>query len=337
MVTGRDLTGPQKAAILMITLGTETSSAIMGKLTPEELESLTLEIASLGTIGPETKRAVLEEFNQMVLAREYISFGGIDYARKLLEETVGDEKARAILARLESNLQEIPFDFIRKADPVQVLNFIASEHPQTIALILAHLPPTTAATVLGALPEELQTDVTNRIALLEQTPPDIVREIEQVLESKMVAVFQPDMAKVGGVENVAQVLTMADRATEKSILMNLQESNPELADEIRALMFVFDDVVLVNDAGVQRVLKEIDNKELALALKAASDEVKDKFFSNMSSRAADMIREDMEFMGPVRLRDVEAAQSKIVEVIRRLDDAGEIMVMGRGEEDEIVE
>lgn len=336
-MAARELNGRQKAAILMICLGTEASASVMQQMTPEQLEELTLEIASLGTVEPETKAQVLEEFHQMVLAREYISFGGIDYARKLLEETVGEEQARAILTRLESNLQELPFDFIRKADPVQVLNFIANEHPQTIALILAHLPPTTAATVLGALPEELQSDVVGRMAVLDQTAPDIVREIEAVLESKMIAVFQPDMMKVGGVENVAQVLTMADRSTEKNILMNLQEAQPDLADEIRALMFVFDDVTMVNDAGIQRVLKEIDNKELGLALKAANDEVKEKIFSNMSTRAADMIREDMEYMGPVRLRDVEAAQSKIVDVIRRLDDAGELMILGRGEEDEIVE
>lgn len=335
-MSARDLTGRQRAAILMVTLGPEASSAIMQQMPPEDMEDLTLEIASLGTVAPEAKAEVVEEFHQLVLAREYVSFGGIEYARQVLEQAVGEENAGQILARLESNLQEIPFDFIRKADPVQVLNFISSEHPQTIALILAHLPPNMAATVLGALPEELQTDVTIRMSVLEQTSPDIVREIEAVLESKMVELFQPDMLKVGGVQNVAQVLTMADRSTEKGILMNLQEQDPDLAEEIRALMFVFDDVVQVNDAGIQRVLKEVDNKDLGLALKAASDEVKDKIFSNMSSRAAEMIQEDMDFMGPVRLRDVEAAQSKIVEVVRRLDDAGEIMILGRGEEDEVV-
>ncbi len=335
-MSARDLTGRQKAAILMVTLGPEASSAIMQQLSPEDMEDLTLEIASLGTVSPETKADIIDEFHQLVLAREYVSFGGIEYARTVLEQAVGEEKASQILARLESNLQEIPFDFIRKADPVQVLNFIASEHPQTIALILAHLPPGTAATVLGALPEDLQTEVTLRMSVLEQTSPDIVREIEAVLESKMVELFQPDMLKVGGVQNVAQILTMADRSTEKGILMNLQEQDPELAEEIRALMFVFDDIVLVNDAGIQRVLKEVDNKDLSLALKAAADEVKDKVFNNMSSRASDMIREDMDYMGPVRLRDVEAAQSKIVEVVRRLDDAGEIMIVGRGDDDELV-
>ena len=332
-----DLSGRQKAAVLLVSLGTEASSRVMQQLSPEEIEDLTLEIASLGSIAPETKSAVVEEFCTMVVAREYVSFGGIEYARKLLEESVGEDQTRDILARLEGNLQEIPFDFIRRADPVQVLNFISNEHPQTIALILAHLPPTTAATVIGALPDELQTDVTLRVAQIDQTSPEVVREIEAVLEGKMVELFQPDMTKVGGVQNVAQILTMADRSTEKGILMNLQELDPELAEEIRALMFVFDDVVLVNDAGIQRVLKEVDNKDLSLAMKAASDEVKEKIFGNMSSRAAGMIQEDMEYMGPVRLRDVEAAQSRIVEVIRRLDDAGEIMIVGRGDDDEVVE
>ncbi|MBI5119258.1 flagellar motor switch protein FliG [Candidatus Poribacteria bacterium] len=336
MVDPSELSGKQKAAILMVTLGSEASARIMKHLDPELLEELTFEIASLGSVPPELKRKVVEEFHQMAQAKDFISFGGVDYARETLNKALGADKAGEILTKLESAIKETPFEFVRKADPGQILNFIQDEHPQTIALVLAHLTPSVSSMVLAALPEDLQIDVVHRISNMEQTAPDIVRDVEAVLERKLASVIRPEMTKVGGVKNVAELLNRVDRATEKNILSKLGERDPELANEVRSLMFVFDDIVMVTDAGIQRTLKEIENRDLSLALKAANEDVKNKVFRNMSSRAAEMIKEDMEYMGPVRLRDVEAAQMRIVEVIRRLEDAGEIVIVGRGDEDQVV-
>lgn len=336
MVEASDLSGRQKAAILMVSLGSEASAEIMKHLEPEVLEELTFEIAGLGSVPPELKRRVLEEFSQMAQAKDFISFGGVDYARETLNKAVGTGKAAEILTKLENAIKETPFEFVRKADPGQILNFIQDEHPQTIALVLAHLTPPVAAMVLAALPEDLQTDVIYRISNMEQTSPEIIRDVEMVLERKLASVIRPEMTKVGGVKNVAELLNRVDRTTEKNILSKLSERDPELSNEVRGLMFVFDDIVMVTDAGIQRTLKEIENKDLSLALKAANEDVKNKIFSNMSNRAAEMIKEDMEYMGPVRLRDVEASQMRIVEVIRRLEDAGEIVILGRGDEDQLV-
>jgi len=331
-----EISGKQKAAILMVTLGSEFSSKIMKKLEPDLLEDLTFEIASLGSIPPELKRKVAEEFLHMAQAKDFISFGGVEYARETLHKAVGAEKAADILRKLENAIKETPFEFVRKADPSQILSFIQDEHPQTIALVLAHLTPAVAAMVLAALPEDLQAEVIYRVSNMEQTSPEIIRDVEMVLERKLASVIRPEMTKVGGVKNVAELLNRVDRATEKFILSSLAERDPELANEVRSLMFVFDDIVMVTDAGIQRTLKEIENKDLTLALKAANEDVKKKIFSNMSNRAGEMIKEDMEYMGPVRLRDVEAAQMRIVEVIRRLEDAGEIVILGREDEDQLV-
>jgi len=331
-----ELSGRQKAAILMVSLGSEASAKVMKQFEPELLEELVFEIASLGSIPPEVKQKVLEEFHQMVQAKDYISFGGVEYAREALTKAVGTPRAAEILAKLEHVIKDTPFEFVRKADPGHVLNFIQDEHPQTIALVLAHLAPSVSSMVLAALPEELQEEVVYRISSMEQTSPEIIRDVEAVLEQKLASVIRPEMIKVGGVKNVAELLNRVDRSTEKGIFAKLSERDPELANEIRALMFVFDDIVMVTDAGIQRTLKEIDNKDLALALKAANEDVKGKIFSNMSNRAAEMTQEDMEYMGPVRLRDVEGAQSRIVEVIRRLEEAGEIVILGREDEDQLV-
>ena len=336
MVDPTELSGKQKAAILMISLGSGTSSEIMKHLDPELLEELTFEIANLGSVPPEIKRHVLEEFGQMAQAKDFLSFGGVDYAREALNKAVGSDKATEILEKLESTIRETPFEFVRKADPTQILSFIQDEHPQTIALVLAHIAPSVSALVLTALPEELQADVVYRVSNMEQTSPEIIRDVEAVLERKLASVIRPEMTKVGGVKNVAELLNRIDRTTERTILSRLSEQDAELANEIRSLMFVFDDIVMVTDAGIQRTLKEIDNKDLSLALKAANEDVKNKMFSNMSARASEMIKEDMEYMGPVRLRDVEAAQVRIVEVIKRLEDAGEIVIVGRGDEDQLV-
>ncbi|MCK5557936.1 MAG: flagellar motor switch protein FliG [Candidatus Hydrogenedentes bacterium] len=331
------LTSRKKAAVLIASLGPETSARILKALTDEDIEMLTLEIATLGRIDADARDAVLQEFYQMLRAKEYITTGGMDYARNILENALGAEKAVEILTKLQGTLQDIPFEFIKKADPNQIINFIQDEHPQTIALILAHLDPDVSATIVGALAPPVQADVIMRIATMDRTPPEIVKEIEVILERKASTVVSQGFTFAGGIKDAAEVLNRVDRSTEKSILSHLEEKNPELVDEIKMLMFVFDDIVLVDDTGIQKTLREIDNKDLALALKASSEDVKQKIFKNMSERARQLIEEELEFMGPVRLRSVEEAQQKIVGVVRRLEEAGEIIIAGRGGgEDELV-
>jgi flagellar motor switch protein FliG len=332
-----ELTSRKKAAVLVATLGPEASARILKMLTDEDIEALTMEIATLGAIDADVRRQVLDEFYQMLRAKEYITTGGMDYAKSILEGALGPEKAVQILTKLQTSLQEIPFEFIKKADPNQIINFIQDEHPQTIALILAHLEPDVSATIVSALPEAVRADVIMRIATMDRTAPEIVKEIESILERKAASVFSQGFTFAGGVKDVAEVLNRVDRATERAILAVLEEKDPELADEIKNHMFVFDDIVLVDDTGIQKTLREIDNKDLALALKAAAEDVKEKVLKNMSERARQLIDEELEFMGPVRLRQVEEAQQKIVAVIRRLEEAGEVIIAGRGGgEDELV-
>lgn len=303
---------------------------MLGALRDEEVEQLTLDLTSLGNVDPEVRYAVLEEFFEMARANQYMAAGGIDYARTLLESTFGPEKAIEILSKLQASLQEVPFEFLKKADPGQVVSFIQDEHPQTIALILAHLNANMSSIILSALRKDVQADVVMRIATMDRTPPEIVREVERVLERKMAAVFSQGFTFAGGVKEVAEILNSIDRASEKSIMGDLEELDPELADEIARLMFTFDDIVHVEDSGIQKALREIETKDLALALKSASEEVTDKVLRNMSERAREGIKEEMEFMGPVRLRNVEEAQQKFVSIIRRLEEAGEVIIEGRG-------
>lgn len=329
------LTGRQKAAILLIALGPEIAAQIYKHLKEEEIEQLTLEIANMRRVDPKLKEEVVEEFHQMCVAKEYIAQGGIEYAKEILERALGTQKAMDVINRLSSTLQVKPFDFVRKTDPSQLLNFIQGEHPQTIALIMAYLDPDKAAAILSALPPERQADVARRIALMDRTSPEVIREVEKILERKLSSLVQEDFTSAGGVKTLAEVLNRVDRSTEKAIMENLEVRDPELAEEIKRLMFVFEDIVQLDDRSIQRVLREVDSKELALALKGASEEVFNKIRRNMSKRAADMLKEEIEFMGPVRLRDVEEAQQKIVNIIRKLEEAGEI-VIARGGGDEII-
>lgn len=329
------LTGRQKAAILMISLGPEISSEIFKHLTDEEIEQLTLEIANLRRVDAATRSEVLEEFHEMALAREYIARGGIEYARELLEKGLGAEKANEIINRLTASLQVRPFDFARKTDPAQLLNFIQHEHPQTIALILAYLHAEQAGQILSALPPELQVEVARRLATLDRTSPEVLEEIEATLERRLSAFVMQDYTAAGGIDVAVEVLNRVDRATEKTIMDALEEQDPELAEEIKKRMFVFEDIILLSDRDIQQIIREVDTAEWALALKTASEEVSERIFKNMSKRAAEMLKEEMEYLGPVRLRDVENAQQKIVSIIRRLEEAGEIIVV-RGGEDELV-
>ena len=329
------LTGVQKAAILLIALGPEKSAAIFQHLKEEEIEELTLEIANTRSVSAETKEDVLNEFYQVCLAQQYIAEGGIGYAKELREKALGDDKAQDVISKLTASLQVRPFEFVRKTDPSQLLNFIQDEHPQTIAMILSYLTPSQAALVLGALPPEKQADVARRIALMDRTSPDVIKEVEKVLEKKLSSLVNQDYTIVGGVDATVNILNTVDRATEKHIMETLEIEEPELADEIRKKMFVFEDILLLDDRAIQRVLRDVENADLELALKSSNEEVQNVIFKNLSKRLASMIKEDIEFMGPVRMKDVEEAQQKIVNIIRKLEDAGEI-VISRGGGDDIV-
>ena len=332
----KNLNGRQKAAIFLVTLGSELSAEIFKHLREDEIETLTFEIARLDTIESEFKDAILEEFQEMMTAQNFITSGGIDYARELLEKSLGSQKAIDIINRLTSSLQVRPFDFIRRTDPAHLLNFIQQEHPQTIALILAYLEPVKASVILQSLPVEIQSDVARRIATMDRTSPDVLREVERVLEKKLSTLSSEDYTAAGGVESIVEILNLVDRSSEKSIIESLEEDDAELAEEIKKRMFVFEDIVLLDDRAIQRVLREVDSQELSKALKSVDVEVQDKVFKNMSKRAASMLKEDMEFMGPVRLKDVEDAQQKIVASIRRLEDSGEIVIARSGEDELVV-
>jgi flagellar motor switch protein FliG len=333
--TKTELTGREKAAMLLISLGPEKSAQIFKHLKEEEIEQLTLEIANIRTVTPADKERVLEEFYQICLAQEYIAEGGISYAKEILEKALGTQKALEVINRLTVSLQVRPFDFVRKADPSQLLNFIQGEHPQTIALILAYLRPNQASAVLSALPQEKQADVARRIATMDRTSPEIIKEVERVLEKKLSSLVTEDYTSAGGIQAIVDILNSVDRGTEKHIIETLEIEDTDLAEEIKKRMFVFDDIVTLDSRSIQRFLREVDNNQLALALKGSSEEVQKIIFANMSKRLVEMIKEDMEFMGPVRLRDVEEAQQKIVNIIRKLEDAGEI-VISRGGGDEII-
>ena len=327
--------GIQKAAILLIALGPEKSASIFKHLKEDEIEELTLEIANTRSVSPQTKESVLNEFYQVCLAQQYIAEGGIGYAKELLDKALGSDKAQEVITKLTASLQVRPFEFVRKTDPSQVLNFIQDEHPQTIAMILSYLSPAQSAMILGALTPEKQADVAKRIAKMDRTSPDVIKEVERVLERKLSSLINQDYTIVGGVDAIVGILNTVDRGTDKHIMESLEIEEPELADEIRKKMFVFEDILLLDDRAIQRVLRDVDNNDLAVALKGANEEVQNVIFKNLSKRLAAMIREDMEFMGPVRMKDVEEAQQKIVGIIRKLEDSAEI-VISRGGGDEII-
>lgn len=302
--------GLQKAAILLIILGPERSSTIFKHLKEEEIEELTLEIANTRSITQQVKELVLDEFYEICLAQQYISEGGIGYAKELLEKALGSEKAMDVIGKLTASLQVKPFEFVRKTDASQLLNFIQDEHPQTIALVLSYLSPLQSSAIISSLPPDRQSDVTKRIALMDRTSPDVIKEVEKVLESKLASLVNQDYTIIGGVDAVVEILNTVDRGTEKHIMETLEIEEPELADEIRKKMFVFEDVLLLDDRAIQRVLRDVDNNDLALALKGSNEQVQGAIFNNLSKRLAVMIKEDMEFMGPVRMKDVEEAQQK---------------------------
>ncbi|GAB4072510.1 flagellar motor switch protein FliG [Barrientosiimonas marina] len=330
------LSGKQKAAVLLISLGPDVSAQVYKHLSAEEIESLSLAISSVRKVQPDVKEDTLNQFHQMAIAQDYISQGGIGYAKTVLEKAFGDQEATNIVDRLTSSLQVRPFDFARQAGPQQVLNFIQNEHPQTIALVLSYLDSEQSGQILSGLPQEMQAEVAKRIATMDSTSPEIINQVEQVLERKLSSSGTEDYTQTGGIQSVVEVLNGVDRSTEKTILDTLEIQDPDLAEDIKKRMFVFEDIIVLDNRAIQRVIREVDHEDLRLSLKTASEEVKETVFKNMSQRMSETFKEEMQFMGPVRLRDVEDAQMRIVESIRHLEEIGEIIIARGGGDDIIV-
>ena len=330
------ISGKRKAAIFLVSVGEKVASELMSRLSIEQIEEISREIAEVGSIDASEQDAILEEFYNLAMAHQYVEQGGLSYAQSLLEKSLPAEAANEIIRQVTQTIQKSPFQFFLKTDAENVLTFIQDEHPQTIALILAHLQADKSAEILAGLSQQKQVEVVKRISAMEQTNPEVIQEVETGLEERLSDIVSQTFEKAGGVEAAAGILNLSDRSTEKGILESLETDDPDLVEQIKRLMFVFEDILQVDDKGIQAVLKEIDNDELSMALKTASDEMKEKIFGNMSERASQLIKEDMEYMGPVRLSDVENAQQKIVDVVRRLEEAGEIIVQGRGGESDMV-
>ncbi len=331
-----DLTGVRKAAVLLVALKQDVAVKILRGLDGDRVEEVSREIAAIDTVTPEVRTAVIREFYNLMMARQYVDAGGMSWARTLLAKTLPADEARRVMSVIEHQVHEQPFSFLQKTEKENLVTFLQEEHPQTIALVLSHVPSGMATEILSSLSTERQIEVVSRIANMDQTSPEVIKEVERGLEKRLAGLVSERFERVGGVPAVAEILNMAGRATEKAILEGLEEDDPQLVEEIRRLMFVFEDIIRVNDKGIQAVLKEVENDELALGLKTSSDELKEKIFSNMSERAGQLIKEEMEFMGPVRVSDVEAAQQKIVDIVRRLEDAGEVIIAGRGGEGELI-
>jgi flagellar motor switch protein FliG len=334
--TPDELDGVVKAAVLLLTLDHNAAKRLLKSMPTDSVEEVTRVLASLGEVPAELSMRVIEEFYSLRMAAQSVKEGGLDYAKALLKDSLDPKMAERVIQQIQTQVQRTPFAFLQKAESENLLTFIQDEHPQTIALIVSHLPHHKASEILVGLPPQKQVEVVRRVATMEQTNPDVIREVEAGLESRLSNMLTHSLERVGGVETVAEILNLCDRASEKTIMEGIEAEDPELVEQIRRLMFVFEDINLVNDKGIQAVLKEVDNDELCLALKTASESLKQKIFNNMSARAAELIKEDMQYMGPVRLSDVEAAQQRIVDIVRRLEDAGEIVIAGRGGEKDMV-
>jgi flagellar motor switch protein FliG len=330
--TIKGLTGRQKAAILMIVLGPELSVQAFKHLNEREIEAITMEIANIRKVSPEQKEEVLEEFHEMLTAQQFISEGGIDYAKDVLERAIGGDKAYGVINRLKANMKEKPFESARKANPKHLLSIIGNESPQTIALILAHLEPGHSSDIIAGLETDLQVEVAKRMALLDTASPEVINNVEEFIDEKLSMYNMKTDTTIGGIDSVVTVLNRVDRGTEKSILQALEIQDPALAQSIRDRMFVFEDIVTLEDRYIQVAIRQISDEDLLIALRVASDEMKNVFFKNMSSRKAEQIKEEMEFMGPIKLRDVEEAQSRIVNIVRDLEEQGEIVINAIGDD-----
>jgi flagellar motor switch protein FliG len=333
------LTSRRKAAILAVSLGPSAAAELFKHLGEDTVEQLAIEMARLTDVSSEHAEQVHREVIDTAYAQGYMAEGGVKYAREVLERAVGRDRANEILDRIAVVIEETPFSFLRATPPEQIVNYLKSEHPQTVALVIANLPtPDLAAGVMQQLPSETQADVALRIAVMGTTPPDVVKEIAAVMASKLETVITKDYSVAGGIKSLAQILNQADRPTERNILEHLAATNPELAEEVRGLLFVFEDILKLDDRSIQLILKEIDSKILALALRGATENVKERILANMSQRGAEMLSEEMEYMPPQRRRDVEGAQSKVVATIRALEDAGTLYIQrgNEGGDDELI-
>ena len=334
--TADELDGTLKSAILLLLLDADSAGKLLKELPTEAVEEVTRALAALGDVPKELGQQVISEFYSLAMAQGYVREGGLDYARSLLKNSLDSKTAEKVIQQIQTQVQRTPFAFLQKAESANLLTFIQEEHPQTIALIVSHLPHHKASEILVGLPAQKQIEVVRRVANMEQTNPEVIRDVELALESRLSNMIGTQSEKVGGVETVAEILNLVDRSTERTIMQGVESEDPDLVEEIRRRMFVFEDINNVNDKGIQAVLKEVENDELCLALKTASEALKNKILSNMSSRAAESIREDMEFMGPVRVSDVESAQQRIVDIVRRLEESGEIIISGRGGAQDVV-
>lgn len=333
-----NMSATQKVAALLIVLGPSTASEVLKNIKDDELlEQITLDIASLNKVSSDILNGILEEFRAIFEASNYLSAGGMDYAKELLEKAYGGDQAKRILDRLVVLMNSNPFQFFNEADPGQLATSFQNENPQLIALIMAYLKPEHSAQVLNYLPADVQAQVAVKIADMDTTNPEILSEIEKIVESKFSSVVVQDFSKAGGVDSLANILNHADRATERNVIELLEVQSPELAEEVRELMFVFEDIVNLEDRAIQRILREVDTKDLAMSLKGTKEDVKEKIFKNMSERAQAMLKDEMEYMGPVRAKEVQEIQSKIVGIIRTLEVAGEIIVSRDNSEDELIE
>lgn len=328
--------GIRKAAILLISLGPDTSAQIL-KLLPEfMIEKVTYEIANIERVTPEEREKVIDDFIDTASANKYVIDGGIDYARELLQKALGSQRAKEVMDVLEQMKQsEKPFSIARKADTRQLTNLLLNEHPQTIALIMCYMQPEKAATVLSQFPDELQTEIAERLGTISRTSPAIVKKIEKIMENKFSNIVESETENIGGVQTLVEILNSVDRSTERNILINLEETQPELANTVKLNLIVFEDIINLDRASIQRTLREVSNEDLALALKGSSEEVAGIIYSNMSKRAAELLKEDIQFMGPVRLSTVEEAQQRIVAIIRRLDEAEDIIIT-RGDQNAVI-
>lgn len=331
-MSAKKFSDSRKAAVVLVTLGREIASAILKHLDEDEVEVLTREIADLRDVSPEDKEAVLVEFHDALAAGELYAHGGFDYAKEILTQAMGRGKADDIIHKLYTPTKTSGLVKLRNLDPDGIAELIKEEHPQTICLILSQLRTSQAATILAAFPPELQGEIAVRMATMEKLSPHIIKDVENALQKQIETAFDSELSATGGTKMVAEMLNQADRATEKEVLKQLEERNPELAAEIKDLMFVFEDILTLDDEAVQKVMREVEVKQLSLALKAAGDDVRKKILSNVSERVAGMVNEEIEYMGPVRLKDVEKVQHQIVEIIRRLEEAGEIVISKAGEE-----
>jgi flagellar motor switch protein FliG len=334
-ITEKRLNGRQKAALLLLSMDVETATGIMRKLSQDEIEAVTLEIANVKGVNAPVVENVTDEYHQLIVAQQYMIQGGLEYAQNLLEHTLGYAKAVDVIEKVKMLSHVTGFDTLKKADPRQLASFLQKEHPQTIALILSNLSPDQTAMVLTEFPQELRNDVTYRVATLGKVSPSLINEMETVLEEVAEAEISQSMSSLGGTKSVASILNRCTTVEARKIMEELEQRDSNLALEVKRLMFLFEDIIFIDDKGIQRLLREVDKKDLAMSMKVSEEKLKDKIYRNMSERAQELLKEEIQYMGPVRLKEVEAAQQRIVEIVKQLEDSGELVVAGRGGKEEV--